>query len=223
MKTLTFKDIPQDQLQAFIAKMDGYHGISVNDIIWVYNQKSTPYKLTLYCYLISQGILFVEDQKLKGKVDGYENLILFIHDYFKGMCIVSFTDLFFLSDINEAFCNGKWHNVDESWLTDREDYLDIIEKRKPQIFRDPAAYAIIVDNGVDFYGMMQYVLKGKKNTVILDFLDDRILWREVEYSASQFKKDFNLCDARVTYNEISLEEWQHRYIEFFGRDIPLMN
>ncbi len=57
----------------------------------------------------------------------------------------------------------------------------------------------------------------------IDFLGDRIKWEKVDYSANQFKKDFDLCDARVTFNEISLVEWQHRYIEFFGRDIPLLN
>jgi hypothetical protein len=30
-------------------------------------------------------------------------------------------------------------------------------------------------------------------------------------------------DARVTYDEISLEEWQHRYLEFFKPNIPLFN
>jgi hypothetical protein len=224
MKTLTLIDIPQDQLQAFIAKMDGYHGISLIDKSWINDQESTAYKLTLFCYLISQGILFVKDQKLKSSVDGgYEDLIDFIHEYFKGKCIISFTDLFFLEDINEAFCSGKWYNVDESWLRDREDYLDILENRKPQIYREPTAYAVVVDNDEDFYDMIQYVYRGKKNTVILDFLDNRILWREVDYSSTQFKKDFNLMNARVTYNEISLIEWQHRYIEFFGREIPLLN
>ncbi len=223
MKILSLQDIPQDQLQVFIEKMDGYHEISLQEKSWVYNQESTAYKLTLYCFLISQGILSVEGQKLKSRIDGYENLIQFIEEYFKGKCIVSFTDLFFMEDIKEAFCYGKQDKVDESWLTNREDYVEILESRKPQIFRQPTAYAVVVDNGVDYYDMMQYIFRGKKNTVIIDFLDDRILWEKVDYTSNQFKKDFNLSDARVTYSVISLEEWQHRYIEFFGCHIPLLN
>jgi hypothetical protein len=163
MKNLSLQDIPQDQLQAFIAKMDGYHGISLQEKSWVYNKESKPYKLTLFCYLISQGTLFVEGQKLLCKVDGYEDLIDFITEYFRGKSIVSFTDLFFLDDLNDAFCQGKWHNVDESWLTDREDYLEILESRKPQIFREPTAYAVVVDNGIDYFDMMHYIFKGKKS------------------------------------------------------------
>jgi hypothetical protein len=159
MKILSIQDIPKDQLEAFIVKMDGYHGISFEDKCWIYDQESKPHKITLYCFLISQGILFIEGQKLKSRIDGYDDLIEFIHVYFKSKSIVSFTDLFFLDDLNEAFCSGKWYNVHESWLRDREDYLDIIEKRKPQVYRRPVAYAVVVDNGVDFYDMMQYVLK----------------------------------------------------------------
>jgi hypothetical protein len=222
MKILTLQDIPKDQLEAFIVKMNGYHGISTEDRSWVYNQKSTPNKLTLYCYLISQGILFFEDQKLKSKVDGYEDLISFIQEHFKSMCIISFTDLFFLEDINEAFCLGKWHNVDESWLTDREDYFEILESRKPRIAREPKAYAVEVNNVKEFYNMAQYIYHGKKHTVVLDFLDDQILWKTVDYSANQFKHDFNLMDARVAYNEISLGEWRARYLELIlGKKIIL--
>jgi hypothetical protein len=219
MKIICLKDIPQDQLKAFIAKMDGYHGISLQEKSWVYNQESKPYKLTLFCYLISQGNLIVEGQKLVSKVDGYSYLIDFITEYFNGKSIVSFTDLFFLDDLNEAFCSGKWYNVHESWLRDREDYLEILESRKPQVFRQPTAYAVVVDNGVDFYDMMQYVYRGKSKTVIIDFLGDRIKWEKVDYTSNQFKKDFNLSDARVTFSQITLQEWQCRYVEFFGGEV----
>ncbi len=172
----------------------------------MYNLESTAYKLTLYCFLINEGVLFVEGQKLKSQNDGYEDLIYFVEEYFRGKSIVSYTDLFFLDDLNEAFCSGKWYNVDESWLKDCEDHLDILESRKPQIFREPTAYAVVVDNGVDFYDMMQYVLKSKKNTVIIDFLDDQILWKRVGYTSNHFKRDFNLSDARVTFSQITLQE-----------------
>ena len=87
------------------------------------------------------------------------------------------------------------------------------------MYKQPTAYAFVVDNGVDFYDMMQYIFRGKKNTVIIDFLDDRILWEKVDYTSNQFKKDFNLSDARVTFSQITLQEWQCRYVEFFGGEV----
>ncbi len=105
MKTLTLQDIPQDQLHVFIKKMDGYHGISIEDKSWVCNQESTPHKLTLYCYLISQGILFIEDQKLLSRIYGYVDLTSFINEFFKAKSIVSFTNLFFHEEIIICFLN----------------------------------------------------------------------------------------------------------------------
>ncbi len=51
MKILTLTDVPKNQLEPFITKMDGYHGISNEDKSWIYNQDSKPYKITLYCFL----------------------------------------------------------------------------------------------------------------------------------------------------------------------------
>jgi hypothetical protein len=218
MKILTIKDIPQDQLKSFIQKMDGNHGISCNDKSWVYNQKSTPNKLTLYCYLISQGILFVEDQKLKSIVDGYENLIDFISQYFRGMSIVNFTDLFFLDEINECFCQGKWHNVDESWLTDREDYLEILAKRKLLEKREASAYIVQINDNTVNYDYMYFFLKGEKYTSVICLGHRKVFWKALDYSYYQFKRDFHLENARVTFSEIPLNEFYSRFFDVISED-----
>jgi hypothetical protein len=107
IKKLSLSDIPKSELDEFIQLMDGHHGIFSEDRCWMWDENSSAYKITLYCYLISIGCLYVKYQQLKSVNDGYETLIDFIEDFFKGKCIVNFTDLLFLNEINIAFCGGK--------------------------------------------------------------------------------------------------------------------
>ena len=213
MPLITLQDIPQDQLHNFIQKMDGYLGISVQDKSWVHDKKSKPYKLTLYCFLIAEGVFYVENQRLKSRFIGYNGLIEFVEDFFKGKCIVNFTDLFFLNDINESFNNGNWYNIHESWLIQREDYLEILDKRKPLIHRDPTAFIVEVTEGITHLNYFYFILRGKKATTVIDFLGFSIKWADAGYSTYQFKQDFNLKDARITYSEISLDEFYSRFFD----------
>lgn len=207
---ITINDINKDQLGKWINLMDGYHGISGQDKSWVHDNDSIPHKLTLYCYLIGRGFLFVEDRKLKSNLDGYETLIEFIQEFFKGKCIVNFTDLFFLEEINIAFCNNRWHNVQECWLTEREDYLTIMQSRIPVVIREPTAYVVEINSEGDIYDWMYFLLKGKNYTTIIDFCNSQIIWKSVDYTTFQFKKEFSLESSRVTYGKMTLQEFYSR-------------
>lgn len=95
-------DIPKNELNHFIRLIDGYAGIWDSDRRWMTDENSQPVQITLFCYLIAQGKLFVQDQKLRSLDDRHEDLIQFIEGYFGNKCIVNFTDLFFLNEIKHS-------------------------------------------------------------------------------------------------------------------------
>jgi hypothetical protein len=213
---LSLKDIPQNQLQKWVDKLDGYHGISKSDRSWICDKESKAYKLTLYCYLIGQGVFFVEQNLLKSYCGGYDSLIYFVQEHFVGKCIVSFTDLFFLKNLNEAFCNGKWNGIHESWLKEREDYLVIIKNRKTKEYRDLSAYTINIFDRENLYDYTLFLRRGKNFTSIIDFCENQIYWKKPNYTSFQLKKDFKLEESRLTLSQISLEEFYLRFIDVLG-------
>lgn len=191
MNPITLHNVPKDQLNNFIQKMDGYHGISNSDKSWVSDQESKPYQITLYCFLISIGVLFVDDKKLKSVIAGYDKLIDSMEDFFKGKCTLSFTDLFYLEEINQAFCQGKWHNVHQSWLIEREDYFEILESRKKRTFIELTSYCIQLSTVDKIHEVLYYWLLKKDKVIIINYFEESVFWRNVNYSTKDFKNEFN--------------------------------
>lgn len=188
---ITIDDINKDQLRKWINLMDAYHGISVDDKSWLYNAESKANKITLYFFLIGQGLLYVIDQRLKCRINGYEALIEFVEEFFKGKSIVNFIDLFFLSGINQAFCQGKWHNVHQSWLIEREDYFEILESRKKRTFIELTSYCIQLSTVDKIHEVLYYWLLKKDKVIIINYFEESVFWRNVNYSTKDFKNEFN--------------------------------
>jgi hypothetical protein len=216
---LALTDIPKKQLDEFIRLMHGHHGIFSEDrSCGIWDENSHPYKITLYCYLISTGCLYVKYQQLKSVNDGYETLIDFIEDFFKGKCIVNFTDLLFLNEINTAFCGGKWHNVHESWLVDRPEFLDILAHRNTRPFKELQAYEIEVHSQSEFRNLF-YLQIADNRTTVIDFFQDRILWRREPINITDLKKEFGIGDKKYTIRPISLEYFTSRIFDMVEPEV----
>jgi hypothetical protein len=205
--SLKIKDIPKKELEEFIRLMDGYCGIFYSDISWVEEKSSPAYKITLYCYLIASGELFVEDQKLKSVSAGYSELIDFIEEYFRGKCIVNFTDLFFLNEINQAFCGGSWGNIKKCWLVERPDVFIELASKEPKIYRLDQAYQIIVENSESDFDDLYFIKISNHQTTIIDFFADSITWREEPISIGEFKRMYNVGKKHYSIHPISSDEF----------------
>jgi len=211
-------DIPEDKLNRFIQLMNGYAGIWDSDRTWMSNEYSQPVQITLFCYLISQGELLVEEQKLKSFNGAHEDLIQFIEDYFGNKCIVNFTDLLFLNEINTAFCGGKWHNVHDSWLVDRPEFLDILAYRNTRTFKELQAYEIEVHSQSEFRDLF-YLQIADNRTTVIDFFQDRILWRREPINITDLKKEFGIGDKKYTIRPISLEYFTSRIFDMVEPEV----
>ncbi|MDG1278131.1 MAG: hypothetical protein P8O16_12685 [Algoriphagus sp.] len=194
--------------------MDGYAGIWDSDRSWMVHEHSQPVRVTLFCYLISQGKLYVEGQKLKSFDDGNDDLIQFIEGYFGNKCIVNFTDLFFLDEINQAFCGGSWHKVQECWLVGRSDYMDIVESRKPKYIVEEKVYIIHIFDFLDSTEGYYFLRRHKYYTTVLELYNGLIEWKSRSYTSRQFIRDYSINpEAKLTYKEITLDEFQSRFFD----------
>lgn len=200
-------DIPKNELNHFIQLMDGYQGIWNLDRSWMTDEYSQPVQITLFCYLIAQGELFVQDQKLRSFDDGHEDLIQFIEGYFGNKCIVNFTDLFFLNEINQAFCDGNWYNVHPSWLAERPEVLTELTNRKPEYFRVEQAYQIIVESYESDFEDMYFLKISDDRTTLIDFFGDKIIWLERPIGISEFKRMYNVGKKHYAVHPICRDEF----------------
>jgi hypothetical protein len=216
---LSLTEIPHKNLDEFIKLMDGYCGIFSEDRSWIWDENSHPYKITLYCYLVSTGELFILNGKLTSANDEHNELIQFIEGFFAGKCIVNFTDLLFLDEINSAFCGGKWHNVHQSWLVKRPEFLDILALRKPKFFQEIQAYEIEAENFESEFGDMYFIQLAKGRTTLIDYLECEIQWRRESISMDQFKNKFNIGEKGFTIRQIPLEEFRLRITETVERQV----
>jgi hypothetical protein len=161
----------------------------------------------LYCYLISAGILYVENQKLNSFEEGYDELIDFIEDFFKGKDIVNFTDMLFLSEINQAFCEGIWENVHISWLAFRPAVIAELPNQNYKLIRVEQAYQIMVDNDESDLNDLYFLLIRNGKTTIIDFFCGGIIWRKKTFTIQDFKKEFNLGSKNYLIRIISIENF----------------
>jgi hypothetical protein len=201
----TLKDIPQKELNHFIQLMEGYAGIWDSDRKWMADDYSQPVQITLFCYLISQGELFVEYQKLKSSNSEHEDLIQFMEGYFKNKCIVNFTDLLFLNEINQAFCGGIWDNVHVSWLAYRPEVLAELANYK--IIRIEHAYQILVENNESDFEDMYFLKIDNEKTTLIDFFEGSILWRKKAFTIQDFRQEFNLGTKDYSIHLISMDDF----------------
>jgi len=198
-------DISKKQLDEFIQLMEGYHGIWDSDRSWIIDQKSNAYKITLYCYLISAGVLYIENQKLKSFDSGYDGLIDFVEEFFKRKCIVNFTDMLFLDEINQAFCGGNWDNLHVSWLAYRPEVLAELANYK--IIRVEQAYQIMVENNESDFDDLYFLLIRNDKTSLIDFLEANILWRKKAFDIQDFRQEFNIGTKSYSIHLISMDEF----------------
>jgi hypothetical protein len=210
---ITVSDIPSNQHEKFIQLMNGYHGISTDNLVWIIVENSPQYKITQYCYLISQGELFVVNQKLRSIRKGYEDLIQYIEEFFRGKSIGNFTDLFFLDAINEAFCGGNWNKVHDSWLIHRPEFLDILAGRKLSQFSEIQYFEIEVDLPDSDLGEFYYFQIDSKKSTIIDFNSTSILWRKKPLSISELKKELGLELRNYQIRSISPDEFISRFFD----------
>ena len=202
-----FLDIPKNKLDHFILLMDGYAGILDSDRSWMMDEYSQPVQIILFCFQISEGKLYVEGQKLKSFDDGNDDLIQFIEGYFGNKCIVNFTDLFFLDEINQAFCGGSWHNVHPSWLAERPEVLAELANRYPQYFRVEQAYQIIVESYESDFEDMYFLKINQNRTTFIDFFADKIIWLEKPIGIGEFKRMYNVGKKHYAVHPISSNEF----------------
>lgn len=204
---LSLTEIPQKELNEFIRLIDGFCGIFSEDRSWMIDKDCKPYKITLYCYLISTGSLYVENQKLKSFDGGHEKLIDFIEEFFRGKCIVNFTDMLFLNEINQSFCGGTWDNVHLSWLAYRPELLAEIANRNFRIIRGEQAYQITVENAESDFGDLYFILVTSEKTTLVDYFEGSITWRKEPISIAGFKRMFNVGSKDYTVQTISKDEF----------------
>lgn len=204
---ISLQDVPKNELDHFIQLMDGYAGIWDSDRSWMTDEYSQPVQITLFCYLIAHGELFVHDQKLKSFNDGNEDLIQFIEAYFGNKCIVNFTDLFFLNEINQAFCDGNWYNVHPSWLSERPEILAELANRQHKYFLVEQAYQIIVESYESDFEDMYFLKISDDRTTLIDFFGDKIIWLERPIGISEFKRMYNVGKKHYAVHPICRDEF----------------
>jgi len=200
-------DIPKEELDEFIRLIDGYQGIWDSDRSWINDENSNAYKITLYCYLISEGILFVENQKMKSFDSGYDRLIDFVEEFFKGKCIVNFTDMLFLDEINQAFCEGIWDNVHISWLAFRPEVLAELANRNYKLIRVEQAYQIMVENDESDFDDLYFLRIDSDRTTLIDFFGASILWKKKAFTIEDFRREFNLGTKVYIIHLITMEDF----------------
>lgn len=204
---LSLSDIPKNELEEFIRRMNGYCGIWYSDRSWINEENSIAVQTTLFCYLISQGVFFVKDQKLRSTEAGYEDLIQSIQDYFGNKCMGNFTNLFFINEINQAFCDGTWDHIHPSWLSHRPEVLAELANRKPQYFRVEQAYQIIVESYESDLDDMYFLKITQDRTTLIDFFADKINWLEKPIGIGEFKRMYNVGKKHYRIHPISADEF----------------
>lgn len=202
--------IPKNELNRFFKLVDGYAGISDSDRSWIVDEHSQPVRIILFCFLIAQGELFVQDQKLRSFHDGHGELIQFIEGYFQNKCIVNFTDLFFLDAINQAFCGGRWHNVHPSWLVERPELFIDRVLNSPNL--DQPIMVVVENVELGFEEIFIWRLSNYRITVI-DFFVENITWRKKPISFIEMKSIFHLNGKNYSINLISFDTFYSHIID----------
>jgi hypothetical protein len=96
--------------------------------------------------------------------------------------------------------------------------LEILKKREvvEKTKRDPVAYFVNIIDGLYFIKNKYLILKGRFKTTVIDLFDLSINWESPDYTSSQLKKDIKYKNARLSYTQISLEEFYFHLFEILN-------